>query len=193
MRLHATRNNQAPSTLDNEPSISPLDSCRPLPFTASWTPRWSPVVLQRKMPSISLPFFPLRDPFFHNDRGTPTPHVEFRSSLGTLRIFSVQPLPSNRQPLSSFLATHPEIPLVSTLVATLPKTQVLKVLCLPHIQKMTGWGGILLRHLADQSGHGAKGHSPARAACLHKQRRLKATLPLTNQRCARCALVALNY
>jgi hypothetical protein len=140
MRLHATRKNLAPSALDHEPSLCTLDFSPPLPF-APLRPRWSPVVSQRKMPSISFPFLPLRHSLLHNDRGTPTPHIEFCSPLGTLCIFSVQPLASGPQSLSSLLATHTKNARVNPLLATLPRTQVLKALHLPHIQKMTGVGG----------------------------------------------------
>jgi hypothetical protein len=170
MRLHATRTNLPPSALDHEPRTCALDSSfLPIPslrpssvpslrnlcalsvsaldfsyFLAPLRPRWSAVVLQRRTPSISFFFIPLRDSFFHSDRGTLTPHIEFRSPRGTLCIFSVQLLASSPQSLSSLLATHPEITLVSSFLATLPKTQVLKVLCLPHIQKMVGVGEVLL-------------------------------------------------
>jgi hypothetical protein len=154
MRLHATRNNLAPSALDSEPSTCALDSSRSLPFIAPLRLRWSPVVLQWKTSSISFPFLLLRDSFFHNDRGTPTPLHFFpisplaspgqacaarRSQGVTPRSFT--PSAVTEGPLSLSIATHPEIALVSTLVATLPKTRVLKVLCLPHFQKMTGVGG----------------------------------------------------
>ena len=68
------RKNLAPSALDREPTTCVLDCFRLLPFIAPLRPRWSPVVLQRKTRSISFPFIPLGDSFFHNDRGTPTPH-----------------------------------------------------------------------------------------------------------------------
>jgi len=144
MRLHATPKHLVPRAPDHEPSACALDSSRSLPFIAPLRSRWSPVVFQRKMPSIPFPFLLLRDSFFLNDRGTPTPLIEFRSPLGTLCIFSVQPLASSLQSLSSLLATDPEIAPVSSFLATHPKTQVLKVLCSPHIQEMAGVGGILL-------------------------------------------------
>src|SRR5712692_8159585 len=100
MRLRATRKNLAPSAPDHEPSTCALNSSRSLPFIASLRLRWSPVVLQRKTRSISFPFIPFRDSFLHNDRGTPTPHIEFPSPIGTRCIFSVQPLASSFQPLS---------------------------------------------------------------------------------------------
>jgi hypothetical protein len=75
MRLHATRKNLAPSALDREPRTSALDSSSSFPFIAPLRLRWSPVVSPRKTPSISFPFLSLRDSFFHNDRGTPTPTV----------------------------------------------------------------------------------------------------------------------
>src|SRR5579863_5278166 len=74
MRLHPTRTNLAPSALGRQPSTCALDSSRSLPFIAPLRPRWSPVVFQRKMPSISFPILLLRDSFLHNDRGIPTPH-----------------------------------------------------------------------------------------------------------------------
>jgi hypothetical protein len=74
MRLHATRKNLAPNPLDHEPSTCALVSSRSLPFIAPLRLRWSPVVLQRKMSSISFPFLPLRDPVPHNEGGsTPLP------------------------------------------------------------------------------------------------------------------------
>jgi hypothetical protein len=55
-------------------------------------------------------------------------------SIGRQRPFSLTPV----------FATHPKKAPVTPLLATLPKTRVLKVLCLPHIQKMAGEGDILL-------------------------------------------------
>ena len=136
MRLHATRKNPAPSALDHEPSACALDSSRSLTFIAPSRLRWSPVVFQREMPSISFSFMPLQSSFPHNKGGsTPTPHLLVTKFSW---FSSVQPLTSSLQSLSSLLATHPEIAPVTPFLATLPKTHVLKVLCLPHIQKMTG-------------------------------------------------------
>jgi hypothetical protein len=144
MRLHAKRKNLAASAPDHEPSACALDSFRSLPLIATLRLRWSPVVSSRETPSISFFLMPLRDFFFHNDRGTPTPHIESSSPKRRRLLFPVQPLTSNIQSLSPFLATHAKFRPASSLVATDPKTQVLKVLCLPHIQKLAGVGGILL-------------------------------------------------
>src|SRR5713101_1065087 len=46
--------------------------------------------------------------------------------------------------LTSVFASHPQNPGVTPFLATHPKTHVLKVLCLPHIQKMAGAGVVLL-------------------------------------------------
>jgi hypothetical protein len=94
MRLHATRKNLVPSAPD-EPSTCALDSYRSLPFIAPLRLRWSPVVFQRKVPSISFPFLPLRRFFLHNDRGTPTPHrfpalsAAFQTSLNSFNSFTL--------------------------------------------------------------------------------------------------------
>jgi len=72
---------------------------------------------------------------FCKDQGVGTSLViPFRSSIGRQCPFSLTPV----------FATHPKNAPVTPLLATLPKTRVLKVLCLPHIQKMAGVGGILL-------------------------------------------------
>ena len=73
MRLHATRKILAPSALDHEPTPCALNSSRSFPFIAPFRPRWSLVVFQRGMPSISFFFMPLRDSVPHNDGGTDTP------------------------------------------------------------------------------------------------------------------------
>jgi hypothetical protein len=73
---------------------------------------------------------PLRRSFLHDEGGTPTP---FNLFLGSL-------LATSYSPLTLVFATHPEIRLVSSLLATHPKTQALKVLCLSHIQEMAGVG-----------------------------------------------------
>jgi len=72
MRHHATPKNLVPSAHGPEPSTCAFNPSRS--FIAPLRLRWSPVVLQRKMPSISFFFMPLRDSFLHNDRGTPLPH-----------------------------------------------------------------------------------------------------------------------
>jgi hypothetical protein len=77
--------------------------------------------------------------------------------LGAARVpcLGVVPLPTTNHyplstthclflPLSPVFATHPKIASVTPSLATLPKTQVFKVLCLPHIQKMAGVGILLL-------------------------------------------------
>jgi hypothetical protein len=138
MRPHATRKIHASSALDREPSTCALDSSRSLSFIPPLRPRWSPVVLQRKTPSISFPFTSLRNSFLHNEGGTPTPSV-FLSSR-----HSFTPSAFSERPLSLLFATDPKNAPVTPLLATHPKTQVLKVLCLPHFQKLTGVGAILL-------------------------------------------------
>jgi hypothetical protein len=145
MSLHATRKNLAPSAPDHEPSACALDSSRSLPFIAPLRPRWSPVVFQRKTPSISFLFLPLRDSFFHNDRGTPTPSV-FLPSRHSFTPFTpiFEGSVFSERPLSLLFATDPKNAAVTPSLTTHPKTQVLKVLCLPHIQKMAGVGAILL-------------------------------------------------
>jgi hypothetical protein len=144
MRLHATRKNLAPSAPDHEPSTCALDSSRSLPFIAPLRLRWSPVVFQRKMPSISFPFLLLRDSFFHHEGGTPTPHIESRSPKRRRFLFPVQPLTSNIQSLSPLLATHPRFAPRKFFPCHTSENTGLKVLCLPHIQKMAGVGGVLL-------------------------------------------------
>ena len=146
MKLHATRKNLALGAPDQELGTCALDSSRSLPFIAPLRLRWSPVVLQRKIPSISFLFTPLQDSSSHNEGGTPlSPHL-----------FPVSPLacpersrgatclsrakPRGHSSLSLAFATHPKNACITLLLATLPKTQVLKVLCLPHIQKLAGWG-----------------------------------------------------
>jgi hypothetical protein len=111
MRHHEARKNLAPSAPGQEPSTRALDSSflpipslRPCPvpslrnlcalsvsaldfsyFLAPLRPRWSSVVFQRKMPSISFFFLSLRDSFFHNDRGsTPTPIIQVHRKPGWL-------------------------------------------------------------------------------------------------------------
>jgi hypothetical protein len=77
---------------------------------------------------MSFSFTLLQQFLFHNEGGgTPLCHLLVPISPKFRRFFSVQPLASSLQPPIPFLATH-------------PKTQVLKVMCLPHIQKMTGVG-----------------------------------------------------
>jgi hypothetical protein len=72
---------------------------------------------------------------FCKDQGVGTSLlIPFRPSIGRQRPFSLTPV----------FATHPKNVPITPLLATLPKTQVLKVLCLPHIQKMAGEGDILL-------------------------------------------------
>src|ERR1700739_4224178 len=73
MRLHPTRTNLAPSALGRPPNPFALDSSRSVPFIAPLGPRWSPVVFQRKMPSISFRLMLLPDFFLPNEGGyTPT-------------------------------------------------------------------------------------------------------------------------
>jgi len=111
----------------------------PLCFAASLhpcqlSPRWSPVVFPWETPSISFPFMPLHNLSRHNEGGTPTPINLSPSFNGRQCHFSLTPV----------LATHPKNAPVTPFLATLPKTQVFKVLCLPHIQKMAGVGVLLL-------------------------------------------------
>jgi len=80
MRLHPTRTNLAPSALGRQPSTCALDSSRSLPFIAPLRPRWSPVVFERKMPSISFPILLLRDSVPHNEGGIPLPHRSLGAS-----------------------------------------------------------------------------------------------------------------
>ena len=76
------RKNLAPSALDHEPSACALDFSRSLPFIAPLRPRWSPVVFQRGMPSISFFFMPLRDSVSHNEGGyTHPPSIRDRVSI----------------------------------------------------------------------------------------------------------------
>ena len=146
MRLHPTRTNLAPSALGRQPSTCALDSSRSLPFIAPLRPRWSPVVFQRKMPSISFPILLLRDSFFHDDRGTPTPLHLFpilslacpERSRGVTR-YSFTPSAFTEGPLSLSFATHPKNAPITLFLATHPKTQALKVLCLPHIRENGGF------------------------------------------------------
>jgi hypothetical protein len=70
--------------------------------------------------------------------GTPTPSV-FLSPR-----HSFTPSAFSERPLSLLFATDTKNAPVTPLLATHPKTQVLKALCLPHIQKMAGVGAILL-------------------------------------------------
>jgi len=179
MRLHATRKNLAPSALDHQPVTNALDSSHSLPFIAPLRPRWSPVVLQRKMPSISFFFMPLRDSFFHNDRGTPTPLVPVRCKptwFGMLvpftPIFEGSGVKGHSFPLSLSFATHlyPElsegrthIPLTSVFatlakgtpvtpfLATLPQTNDLKSRICHTSKNRRGWGSLLLTRLVAQA------------------------------------------
>jgi hypothetical protein len=96
---------------------------------------------------------------------THPPHIEFRSPLGTLCIFSVELLVSSLQSLSSLLATHPKNALVNPFLATLPKTQVLKVLCLRHMQKLAGVGGFLLLTRLQESAERARRAVPRSRTC----------------------------
>src|SRR5579863_2085453 len=93
MKLHTTRKNLARSVLDHEPSAHALDSSSFLPFITPLRPRWSPVVFQRKTPSISLPFIPLRHSSSHNEGGYPPP-ITFSPRLRLL-----EPLPIPLTPL----------------------------------------------------------------------------------------------
>jgi hypothetical protein len=146
MRLHAMRKNLAPSALDHEPSACALDSSRSLPLVAPLRPRWSPVVTQRETSSIPFPFLLLRDSLVRNEGGyTPTASVFLpprHSFTPFTPIFEGNVF--SERPLSLLFATDPKNAPVTPLLATHPKTQVLKVLCLPHIQKMAGVGAILL-------------------------------------------------
>jgi hypothetical protein len=104
--------------------------------------------------------------------------------------------PNNFKPLTPLFATHPKNALITLLFATLPKTPVLKVLCLPHIQKMAGWGVLLLtrnprkdlcslpmsansrmdtitRCRADRGGHGIREYSLQ--GCSSNQRKALST------------------
>jgi hypothetical protein len=74
LRLHATGNNLAPSALDHEPSACALGSSRSLLFIAPLRLRWSPVILQRAIPSISFPFTLLRDSSVNDNSGYTHPH-----------------------------------------------------------------------------------------------------------------------
>jgi hypothetical protein len=118
-------------------SLTPSDLCEELPSPplGPLTSRCCPVVLPRKTLSISFLFRPLPDFFLHSEGCTPTPFVQSGPWIRKSCLFSLNPL----------FATHPRNALVTSLLATLPKTQVLKVLCLPHIQKMTGVGGLDMR------------------------------------------------
>jgi hypothetical protein len=103
MRLHATPKNHAPGAPDRKPSTCALDSSRSIPFNPPLSPRWSPVVLQRKMPSIPFPFLLLRGSFFPNDRGTPTPTV-FSLSQGSTKTLSIPLTPVVSYSCALFLA-----------------------------------------------------------------------------------------
>jgi len=80
MGLYARRKNLAPSAPNRQPSTRALDSSRSLPFIAPLRARWSPVVFQRKTPSISFFFMPLRDSVPHNEGCTPLPHRSLGAS-----------------------------------------------------------------------------------------------------------------
>ena len=76
---------------------------------------------------------------FCKDQGVGTSLlIPFRSSIGRQCPFSLTPV----------FATHPKNAPVTPLLATLPKTWVLKVLCLPHIQKMAG--GYFVNQIPDE-------------------------------------------
>jgi hypothetical protein len=122
MRLHTSQKNLLPTSLDPEPStrasdssFPPIPSLRPCPvpslrnlcalsvsaldssyFLAPLHPRWSPVVFQRKTPSISFFFMPLRDSSLPNDRAsTPLPYRSLgasttsRTSFNSLNFFAL--------------------------------------------------------------------------------------------------------
>ena len=86
----------------------------------------------------ATPLFSASSALFRKDQGRYL--IPFRSSIGRQRPFSLTPV----------FATHPKNVPITPLLATLPKTQVLKVLCLPHIQKMAGVGGYFVNQIPDE-------------------------------------------
>jgi hypothetical protein len=131
MRSHATRKNLSRSELDREPTSCTLDSSRSLPFIPPLSFRWSLVALPLKISPISFHFMPLHNFSPLNEGEYTHPLILFRLAIGQQRLFSLTPV----------FATDPKHASITAFLATLPKTQVLKVLCLPHIQKMAGVGG----------------------------------------------------
>jgi len=107
----------------------------PLPIFSRCGPVVAPLRSHGKCPLSLFPLYLCGDLSSTTRGGTPTPLIQHRFSIGRQRPFSLTPV----------FATHPENASVTPFLATLPKTHVLKVVCLPHIQKMAGVGCIFLK------------------------------------------------